>query len=109
MDRGAARNRPTGSRAVVQTAGWIRHPRSPATPHRNPGIGLFTWFLRMVVVWCTMHAFHLALPAVAAASVLVAINLGITAIAAPGNLGVFEMSAMAALALWQVPGELASF
>ena len=78
--------------------------------HRLGGtvvVAVAAWFTRMGVVWCTMRAFHLMLPAVAAASVLVAINIGITAIAAPGNLGVFELSAITGLALWGVPGETA--
>lgn len=70
-------------------------------------VAVLAWFTRMGVVWCAMRAFRLTLPAAAAASVLVAINLGISAIAAPGNLGVFELSAVAGLALWDVPSETA--
>ena len=70
-------------------------------------VALCAWILRAGVVWCTMQAFHLSLPVAAAASVLVAVNVGISAIAAPGNLGVFELSAVAGLALWNVPGEIA--
>ena len=74
---------------------------------RTVVVGLVAWFTRMGVVWCAMRAFHLMLPAAAAASVLAAINIGITAVAAPGNLGVFELSAIGGLALWRVPGETA--
>lgn len=70
-------------------------------------IAVVAWLTRMAIVWCAMQAFDLMLPIAAAASVLVAINLGITAIAAPGNLGVFELSAVAGLALWGVRGETA--
>lgn len=69
------------------------------------GYALVAWFVRMGVLWCVMRAFHLDLPVVAAASVLAILNLGITAVAVPGNFGVFELTAAAALALWRVPGE----
>jgi glycosyltransferase 2 family protein len=75
--------------------------------HRLVSAGLLalaTWFARMTIVWCAMQAFDLKLPLAAAASVLVAINLGISAVAVPGNLGVFELSAAGALALWSVSG-----
>lgn len=68
-------------------------------------LAIVTWFARMAIVWCAMRAFDLKLPLAAAASVLVAINLGISVVAAPGNLGVFELSAAGALALWSVSGE----
>ncbi len=70
------------------------------------GYALVAWFARMGVVWCVMRAFHLDLPVAAAASVLTILNLGITAVAVPGNFGVFELTAAAALALWHVPGEM---
>lgn len=78
--------------------------------HRLGGIvaiAVLAWFTRVVVIWCVMRAFHLVLPPPAAASVLVAVNIGIAAIAVPGNVGVFELSAVASLALWGVPGETA--
>ncbi len=71
------------------------------------GIALLAWLLRAGVIWCAMRAFHLTLPIAAAASVLVAVNVGIAAVAAPGNFGVFELSAAAGLALWDVPGRTA--
>lgn len=61
----------------------------------------------MGMVWCVMQSFRLMLPAAAAAGVLIAVNLGIAAVAVPGNIGVFEVSAVAALALWGVPGDTA--
>lgn len=75
--------------------------------NRILGIALVSWFLRMGVVWCALQAFTLRLPMAAAASVLVAINLGIAAVSVPANIGVFELSAVAGLALWNVPSETA--
>ncbi|MBI2833664.1 MAG: flippase-like domain-containing protein [Acidobacteria bacterium] len=78
--------------------------------HRLAGVltvaGL-AWCLRAAVVWCAMRAFHLGLPLVAAATVLITVNLGIAAIAVPANIGVFEVSVAAGLALWRVSGEIA--
>ncbi len=78
--------------------------------HRLPaivGLAVFAWFARMWVIWCILRAFHLHLPAAASASILAVINVGIAAVAAPGNIGVFELSAMAALGMWGVAGETA--
>lgn len=79
--------------------------------HRLAGVmslAMLTWFVRTAVIWCVMRSFHLMLPVVAAASVLVVVNLGIAAVAVPGNVGVFELSTVAGLALWGVPSETAA-
>jgi hypothetical protein len=65
-------------------------------------IAILAWLPRAAIVWCMLHAFHLRLPLAAAVSVLALINLGIAAVATPGNVGTFEVSTAAALALWGV-------
>lgn len=69
------------------------------------GVALLAWFTRTLVIWCMLRAFDLSLPTAAAVSTLVLVNLSIAAVAAPGNLGVFELSAAGALALWGVAAE----
>lgn len=61
--------------------------------------------MRGLVVWCMLRAFDSSLPAAAAVSTLVLVTLSIAAIAAPGNVGVFELSAAGALALWGIAAE----
>lgn len=78
--------------------------------HRLTGVlmvALLAWCVRGAVVWCAVRAFHVEVPVVAAATVLIAVNLGIAAVAVPANLGVFEVSVASGLALWRVPGEIA--
>ena len=69
------------------------------------GTALLAWLMRTLVIWCMVRAFDLSLPTAAAVSVLVLVNLSIAAVAAPGNAGVFELSAAGALALWGVAAE----
>ena len=71
-----------------------------------PAIGAFAalaWIGRAGVVWCMLQAFHLQLPLLATISTLIAINVGISVVAAPANVGVYEVSAAGALAAWGVP------
>lgn len=69
------------------------------------GAALLAWFMRTLVIWCMLRAFGLSLPSAAAVTALVVVNLSIAAVAAPGNLAVFELSAAGALALWGVAPE----
>jgi uncharacterized membrane protein YbhN (UPF0104 family) len=66
---------------------------------------LASWTARAAILWCMLHAFDLSLPLSATVSTLVIINLGIAVIATPGNVGTFELTAAAALALWGVPSQ----
>jgi len=68
---------------------------------------LASWTARAAILWCMLRAFDLTLPLSAAVSTLVIVNLGIAVLATPGNLGTFELSAAAALALWNVPPQIA--
>ena len=68
-------------------------------------VALLAWLMRTLVIWCMLRAFDLALPTAAAVGTLVLVNLSIAAVAAPGNVGVFELSAAGALALWGVVAE----
>jgi len=67
------------------------------------GASLASWIARASIVWCMLRAFGLELPASAAVSVLVIVNLGIAVVATPGNVGTFELATAGALALWGVP------
>jgi uncharacterized protein (TIRG00374 family) len=69
------------------------------------GVALLAWLMRTLVIWCMLRAFGLPLPAAAAVGTLVLVNLSIAAVAAPGNLGVFELAAAGALALWGIAAE----
>jgi glycosyltransferase 2 family protein len=69
------------------------------------GAALVAWLMRTMVIWCMLRAFDLSLPTAAAVTTLVVVNLSIAAVAAPGNIGVFELSAAGALALWGVVAE----
>ena len=70
-------------------------------------LAVCSWVARGAIVWLTLRAFGLMLPAQAAVVVLIVINVGIAAVAAPANLGAFELSAMAGLGLLGVRSELA--
>jgi uncharacterized protein (TIRG00374 family) len=70
-------------------------------------ITLISWIARAAIFWCMLQAFSLDLPASAAVSVLVIVNLGIVTVATPGNVGTFELATTAALALWGVSTETA--
>jgi peptidoglycan-N-acetylglucosamine deacetylase len=70
-------------------------------------VALLSWIARAAIIWCMLRAFHLPLPASAAVSVLVIVNLGIALVATPGNVGSFELTTAAALALWGVAPETA--
>lgn len=60
-----------------------------------------------IMVLAMFRAFHLNLPIIAAAVVLILSNLGIAAVSTPANLGVFELSTLAAFKLLQVDTDLA--
>jgi uncharacterized protein (TIRG00374 family) len=70
-------------------------------------LALSSWATRLVVIWAAFRAFHLALPLADAAAVLIIINVGITVVATPGNVGPFEVAAVGALKLLSVPEEVA--
>lgn len=80
---------------------------------RNTGLLLSTtlcsalsWGMRLAVIWATFRAFHLTLPVIAAAVVLVFVNLGIAIANTPANIGGFELSAVAAFKLLSLNAEL---
>ncbi|HTM26673.1 MAG TPA: lysylphosphatidylglycerol synthase transmembrane domain-containing protein [Vicinamibacterales bacterium] len=66
-------------------------------------LAVLAWIGRTSVIWCMLQAFHLRLPLLAAIGTLIAINVGISVVAAPANAGVYEMSTAGALAAWGVP------
>ena len=66
-----------------------------------------SWTARAAILWCVLRAFDLTLPPSATVSTLVIVNLGIAVLATPGNVGTFELTAAAALALWNVPPQIA--
>jgi uncharacterized protein (TIRG00374 family) len=68
---------------------------------------LASWTARAAILWCILRAFDLTLPLSATVSTLVIVNLGIAVLATPGNVGTFELTAAAALALWNVPPQIA--
>jgi uncharacterized membrane protein YbhN (UPF0104 family) len=70
-------------------------------------VSLLSWMARAAIVWCMLRAFALVLPVSAAVSVLVIVNLGIAVVGTPGNVGTFELTTTAALALWSVPADVA--
>ena len=67
------------------------------------GYAVLCWGLRAVVMWCAIRAFDLPVPPWAAVTAVVAVNLGVSAVAMPGNVGVFEIAFAAGLAVWHVP------
>ena len=71
------------------------------------GASLVSWAARASILWCMLNAFRVVLPLSATITMLVIINLGIAIVATPGNVGSFELAAVAALALWKVPSETA--
>lgn len=70
-------------------------------------LALSSWATRLMVIWTGLRAFHLTLTLADAAAVLIIVNVGITVVAAPGNVGPFELAAVGALRLLSVPEEVA--
>jgi glycosyltransferase 2 family protein len=62
-------------------------------------VALLSWATRLALVWAGMKAFHLDVPLTDAAAVLVMINVGIAVVPTPGNVGPFEVAAVAAVRL----------
>ncbi len=60
-----------------------------------------------MIIWAAFKAFNLPLPLADAAAVLVIVNVGITVVATPGNVGSFELATVGALRLLSVPEETA--
>ena len=71
------------------------------------GASLASWTARATILWCMLRAFDLALPLSATVTMLVIVNLGIAIVATPANVGSFELASAAALALWNVPSDVA--
>ncbi|MDZ7262575.1 MAG: flippase-like domain-containing protein, partial [candidate division KSB1 bacterium] len=70
-------------------------------------LSAFSWLVKLAMVHAMFRAFHLTLPLIAGAVVLVFVNLGISIANTPANLGGFELSTVAALKLFSVDIELA--
>ncbi|MGB9892848.1 MAG: lysylphosphatidylglycerol synthase transmembrane domain-containing protein [Candidatus Saccharicenans sp.] len=68
---------------------------------------LFSWILRVVIIWAMLRAFHLNLPLVASVIGLIMVNLGLAAVNTPANVGGFELGLVAALKLFSVDTEVA--
>lgn len=68
---------------------------------------LFSWILRVLIIWAMFRAFHLNLPFVASVIGLITINLGLAAVNTPANVGGFELGLVAALKLFDVDTEVA--
>jgi len=63
---------------------------------------LFSWILRVMIIWAIFRAFHLGLPLVASVIGLIMVNLGLAAVNTPANVGGFEMGLVAAMKLFSV-------
>jgi uncharacterized protein (TIRG00374 family) len=63
---------------------------------------LFSWILRVMIIWAIFRAFHLGLPLVASVIGLIMVNLGLAAVNTPANVGGFEMGLVAALELFSI-------
>jgi uncharacterized protein (TIRG00374 family) len=67
-----------------------------------------SWLLKLTMVWVMFRAFHLDLPLIAVAVVLIFVNVGSIFVTLPGNLGSFELSIIAALQLFSINLEVAA-
>ena len=68
---------------------------------------IFSWILRVMIIWAIFRAFHLELPLVASIIGLIMVNLGLAAVNTPANVGGFELGLVAALKLFSVDTEVA--
>lgn len=68
---------------------------------------IFSWVLRVLIIWTMFRAFHLNLPFVASVISLITLNLGLAAVNTPANVGGFELGLVAALKLFSVDTEVA--
>jgi uncharacterized protein (TIRG00374 family) len=70
-------------------------------------LSAFSWGLRFLMIAAMFRAFHFDMPYIAAAVVLIFVNLGIAAVSTPANLGGFELSMLAAFSLFGADPERA--
>jgi len=70
-------------------------------------LSALSWGLRLLMIAAMFRAFRFDLPSIAAAVVLIFVNLGIAAVSTPANLGGFELSMLAALGLFGADTERA--
>jgi uncharacterized protein (TIRG00374 family) len=70
-------------------------------------LAALSWILRATLIWMMFQAFRLGLPPLDAAVTLILLNLGTAAVNTPANVGGFELSVVAALALFGVETEKA--
>jgi len=108
------RDRHAAGRAPVAVAGTLDRIVAGMTilGHRGRlasaiAASLLSWTARAAILWCMLRAFGLDLPLSATVTMLVIVNLSIALVATPGNVGSFELASAAALALWNVPSDLA--
>ncbi len=80
-----------------------------STRHLGPAffVSVALWVTRTLVVWTMFKAFGFDLSFIAAGASLTIIILGVVTVSTPGNVGMFELSAVLAVAIHQVPGDIA--
>jgi uncharacterized protein (TIRG00374 family) len=93
---------------------WIHHFSLGLASLKHAGVlvpasvlSVFSWGLRLLMISAMFRAFRFDLPFIAAAVVLIFVNLGIAAVSTPGNLGGFELSMLAAFSLFGADTERA--
>ncbi|MCX8161316.1 MAG: flippase-like domain-containing protein [Candidatus Saccharicenans sp.] len=65
-------------------------------------LAVFSWFLRVLIIFMMLKAFNLPLPFVASVIAVIMVNLGLAAVNTPANVGGFEVALVAALKLFAV-------
>ena len=85
------------SRFLAKLASGFAALRSPGHLLGALAVAVGIWFLQAVVVWTCLRSVHLDLTLLDAFVVLMAVNIGGMAPAAPGSVGTFELSAVLAL------------
>jgi uncharacterized protein (TIRG00374 family) len=70
-------------------------------------VSVLSWTVKTLVVWTMFKAFGFDLSFVAAGASLVIIILGVVSVSTPGNVGMFELSTVLAVAIHGIPADTA--
>jgi hypothetical protein len=100
----ATRSRPP--RWLASFSAGLEIVRRPSLFGRALLVELGSWLLDFACVLSVMRAVGVSAPAASGLLVLLAVNLAIAVPVVPGNLGTFELGAVAALQPFGVPSEL---
>jgi uncharacterized protein (TIRG00374 family) len=104
--RGDGRSRRTPRRWMASFYAGLEIVRRPSLFFRAVLVSVASWLLDLACLLVVMHAVGVSAPAASGLLVLMAVNLAIAIPVVPGNIGTFELGAIAALQPFGVSSEM---